>query len=105
METASAVRTAIVSALADIAQLRSRRFGSRNPIAEPKFKKLVLQVYPNAAVRRVGSWEGRQASSATYQGFIGAVRICCRRCTGSHRTPNGAWICFARYIADSEELQ
>lgn len=93
----------ITRALAGITSAGSRRYGSPFAVANPSFKRLVLQVFPTAAVKRAGSWEGRQLVSVSYQCFIGSVLMESSCSDGVHHTPNGAWICLARHVAASPE--
>lgn len=102
METGASTQSThqeIIQALARIDTAKSRRFGSLSAVAVPSFKRLVLQVVPNATVRRVGSWQGRQVITATYECFIGSHRISTGGYCDGHSTPDKAWVCLARFIA------
>lgn len=93
---------AIVRALADLDAAESCRFTGHRPPPKPSLKPLVLKVAPNAKVRRVGSWNGRQLVSATYECHIGDRRILWPKGCDAHRTPDAAWVCLARFITSPD---
>jgi hypothetical protein len=81
---------AIARALADLDAAESCRFTGRRPPPKPKLKPLVLQMVPNANVRRT--------AAAQFECFIGDQRVHVRGCDRGHTTPDRAWICLARYV-------
>ena len=95
--TAQSPGEAIARALADIDEAEACRFTGRRRPPKPKLKPLVLKAVPHAKVRRVGSWNGRQLISASYECLIGDKRIRSKGCD-RHMTPDAAWICLARFI-------
>jgi len=95
-------RDAIARALADIDAAESCRFTGHRPPPKPSLKPLVLKVAPTAKVRRVGSWNGRQVTFASYECHIGDKRIPRPKGCDSHRTPDAAWVCLARFITSPE---
>ena len=99
--TAQSPGDAIARALADIDEAQACRFSGRRRPPKPKLKPLVLKAAPHAKVRRVGSWNGRQLISASYECLIGDKRIRSKHCD-VHRTPDAAWICLARFIISPE---
>lgn len=96
--SSSHAREDIAAALAQLARMKSERFASSERskrfgnVKRPKLKPLVLLAAPNARVRRA-------QASRRFDCYIGDRLVRSPDCGGcGHSTPDGAWMCLARFI-------